>query len=233
MWRRAVALHFFTFHSSLFTCPSRECSAGLAVLRFPWRKPAPPPGTLRWARFLPDEKSGKESPKAGPSPALCPPCGIHPAVLAVPACSSFRPLDGWGHMDGMEVPQNIPASVETCTSIAGALPWCAAVPSDRGPGIRRRERRFSGVRPWKERHHLTEKGALPIDLPGHPCDPTRAWADHSLDAGPASYPREVLRGERPKWLFVHFGQSKWTPSGKRPHRAGKPELGPKRRTIPL
>ena len=25
---------------------------------------------LRWARFLPDEKSGKESPKAGPSPAL-------------------------------------------------------------------------------------------------------------------------------------------------------------------
>ena len=27
-------------------------------------------GALRWARFLPDEKSGKESPKAGPSPAL-------------------------------------------------------------------------------------------------------------------------------------------------------------------
>ena len=68
------------------------------------------------------------------------------------------------------------------------------------------------------------EGALSIDLPGHPCDPTRAWADHSLDAGPAWYPREVLRGERPKWLFVHFGQSKWTPSGKRLHQAGKPEL---------
>ena len=24
--------------------------------------------------------------------------------------------------------------------------------------------------------------------------------------------REVLRGERPKWLFVHFGHSKWTPA---------------------
>ena len=209
MWRRAVALHFFTFHSSLFTCPRRGRSAG--------------------PDFSPMRNRGKNRQRRG----LPPPCGIHPAVLTVPACSSFRPLDGWGHMDGMEVPQNIPASVETCTSIAGALPWWAAVPSDRGPGIRRRERRFSGVRPWKKRHHLTEKGALPIDLPGHPCDPTRAWADHSLDAGPASYPREVLRGERPKWLFVHFGQSKWTPSGKRPHRAGKPELGPKRRTIPL
>ena len=43
---------------------------GLALLRFLRWKPAPPVGTLRWARFLPDEKSGKESPKAGPSPAL-------------------------------------------------------------------------------------------------------------------------------------------------------------------
>ena len=33
--------------------------------------PAPLAGdALRWARFLSDEKSGKESPKAGPSPAL-------------------------------------------------------------------------------------------------------------------------------------------------------------------
>ena len=43
-----------------------------------------------------------------------------------------------------------------------------------------------------------------------------------LDAVPAWYPREVLRGERPKWLFVHFGQSKWTPA-ERPRQAGKPE----------
>ena len=43
---------------------------GFAFRPFLRRKPAPQPGTLRWARFLPDEKSGKESPKAGPSPAL-------------------------------------------------------------------------------------------------------------------------------------------------------------------
>ena len=44
--------------------------------------------------------------------------------------------------------------------------------------------------------------------------------------------REVLRGERPKWLFVPFGQSKGTPSGKRPHQAGKPETGTVRRSTP-
>ena len=40
----------------------------------------------------------------------------------------------------------------------------------------------------------------------------------------SSDPREVLRGERPKWLFAHFGQSKWTPA-ERPCQAGKPESG--------
>ena len=34
-------------------------------------------------------------------------------------------------------------------------------------------------------------------------------------------PREVLRGERPKWLFVHFGQSKWTPAERVSPRQGK------------
>ena len=44
-------------------------------------------GTLRWARFLNDEKSGEESPKAGPSPALWnPPRGTaSPCVLLVSA----------------------------------------------------------------------------------------------------------------------------------------------------
>ena len=56
---------------------------GFALRPFFRWKPAPPPGTLRWARFLPDEKSGKESPKAGPSPALWnPPRGTGcPCVL--------------------------------------------------------------------------------------------------------------------------------------------------------
>ena len=79
------------------------------------------------------------------------------------------------------------------------------------------------VRPWKERHRLTEKGALPIDLPGHPCDPTGTRADDGLDAGTASYPRGVLRGERPKRVLVPFARSKGTPSGQRPHQAGKPK----------
>ncbi len=59
----------------------------MVLLRFSWQKPVSPPGTLRWARFLPDEKSGKESPKAGPSPALWnPPRGTgSPCVLLVSA----------------------------------------------------------------------------------------------------------------------------------------------------
>ena len=79
------------------------------------------------------------------------------------------------------------------------------------------------VRPWEERCRLTEKGARSIDLPDHPCDPTGARADRRTDAGSASYPREVLRGERPKRVLVSFARSKETPSGKRPYQAGKPE----------
>ena len=37
-------------------------------------------------------------------------------------------------------------------------------------------------------------------------------------------PGEVLRGERPKRVLVSFARSKETPSGKRPHQAGK-QLG--------
>ena len=47
----------------------------------------------------------------------------------------------------------------------------------------------TGVRPWKQRHRLTEKEMFSIDLPGHLCDPTRARAGHRIDAGPASYPK--------------------------------------------
>ena len=80
----------------------------------------------------------------------------------------------------------------------------------------------TGVRPWKQRYSLTEKEMLAIDLPGHLCDPTGARAGHRIDAGPASYPRGVLRGERPKRVLVSFARSKETPSGKRPRQAGKP-----------
>ena len=43
------------------------------------------------------------------------------------------------------------------------------------------------------------------------------------------YPREVLRGERPKRVLVPFDRAKGTPSGKRPHQACKPETWEVRR----
>ena len=91
----------------------------------------------------------------------------------------------------------------------------------------------TGVRPWKQGHRLTEKEMRSIDLPGHLCDPTRARAGHRIDAVPASYPREVLRGERPKRVLVSFARPKETPSGKRPRQAGKPEPWVVRRTPPF
>ena len=59
-------------------------------------------GALRWARFLPDEKSGKESPKAGPSPALWnPPRGTgSPCVLLVSALDWFLSHRWRRHSEG-------------------------------------------------------------------------------------------------------------------------------------
>ena len=75
----------------------------------------------------------------------------------------------------------------------------------------------TGVRPWKQGHRLTEKEMRSIDLPGHLCDPTRARAGHRIDAGPASYPREVLRGERPKRFFPPIShRGEMDPSGASP-----------------
>ena len=45
------------------------------------------------------------------------------AVLAVPACSSFRPWTGSCHIDSMEILQKVPTSLTNTTSIARALPW--------------------------------------------------------------------------------------------------------------
>ena len=45
--------------------PLREWGTHI-LLQFPWRRPAPHPGTLRWAPFLRDEKWGKESLRAFP-----------------------------------------------------------------------------------------------------------------------------------------------------------------------
>ena len=46
--------------------------------------------------FSPMRNRGKNRQRRG----LPPPCGIHPAVLGVPASSLFRPLARWSHIDG-------------------------------------------------------------------------------------------------------------------------------------
>ena len=170
------------------------------------------PRWLRWARFLPDEKSGKESPKAGPSPALWnPPRGTgSPCVLLVSALSLVGSHRWHGH--SIEYACSLGSwhffcqgltLVSRCFQLTGAWFPAAGTP-------------HTGVRPWKQGHRLTEKEMRSIDLPGHLCDLTRARAVHRIDAVPASYPREVLRGERPKRVLVSFARSKETPSGASP-----------------
>ena len=61
----------------------RAWGEGLLFSDFSGKDQRPSRGRSAYARFLPDEKSGKESPKAGPSPALWnPPRGTGcPCVL--------------------------------------------------------------------------------------------------------------------------------------------------------
>ena len=113
------------------------------LLRFPRWKPAPQPGTLRWGDFLIGQKVTKDPPKAGPSPALWnPPRGTgRPCVLLFSALDWFLSHRWRRHSMGRAC-----SSVDG-TSTARALPWCATVPSCRGPGSRRRERRLAKVGP--------------------------------------------------------------------------------------
>ena len=57
----------------------------------PWRGEARSAGP----DFSPMRNRGKNRQRRG----LPPPCGIHPAVLGVPAFSLFRPIAWWGHID--------------------------------------------------------------------------------------------------------------------------------------
>ena len=166
-------------------------------------------GTLRWARFLHDEKSGKESPKAGPSPALWNPprgtgCTCVLLVSALGLIGSHRwcgnSTESTYFSDKYYFYRQGLTLVSRCSQLSEARLPAAGTP-------------HTGVRPWKQRHSLTEKEMLSIDLPGHLCDPTGARAEHRIDAVPAPYPRGVLRGERPKRVLVSFARSKETPSG--------------------
>ena len=69
--------------------------------------------------FLAIRNRGKNRQRRG----LPPPCGIHPAVLGAPASSSLRPWSGWGHIDGVELPPDVPAPLCSRASTARAVPW--------------------------------------------------------------------------------------------------------------
>ena len=163
----------------------RAWGEGLLFSDFSGREQRPSRGRSAYARFLPDEKSGKESPKAGPSPALWnPPRGTGCACVLLVSALGLIGSHRWRgtstentyfcgslcfHRQGLTLACN-------CSQLPRAL-----LPAARTP--------HTGVRPWKQRHSLTEKEMRSIDLPGHPCDPTRAWADHRIDAVPAPYPK--------------------------------------------
>ena len=117
-------------HFSLFTLHLPPL--GLPFSDFPGGNQRPRRGRSAGPPFSAMRKRGKNRQRRG----LPPPCGIHPAVRDVPAFSLFRPLARWGHIDGMEILRNVPASLIAGTSIARALPWCATVPSCRKPGSR-------------------------------------------------------------------------------------------------
>ena len=198
--------------------------AGFAALGAPLTSlvetSAPAGDALRWAPFLRDEKWGKESPKAGPSPALWNPprgtgCTCVLLVSALGLIGSHRwcgnSTESTYFSDKYYFYRQGLTLVSRCSQLSEARLPAAETP-------------HTEVRPWKQRHSLTEKEILSIDLPGHLCDPTGARAEHRIDAVPDPYPREVLRGERPKRVLVSFARSKETPSGERlPRRAGRKE----------
>src|SRR5699024_2237411 len=57
----------------------------------------PSRGRSAGPHFSPMRNGGKNRQRRG----LPPPCGIHPAVLGVPASFSFQPLARWGHIEGL------------------------------------------------------------------------------------------------------------------------------------
>ncbi len=190
----------------------------------PWRGEARSAGP----DFSAMRNRGKNRQRRG----LPPPCGIHPAVLGGRAPFSIRPLVRWGHIDGLPV-----------YGLHLLLCWCILLP----PGPYSGETLFPAIggrlpaagtpllqgRPGGGKHPAIGPAAQGSLVWWHKQEPQQgSRAEFRLDAGTASYPREVLRGERPKRVLVSFARSKETPSGKRPHQAGKPDTWMGRRSIP-
>ena len=120
-----------------------QATKGLSLSRLP-AQPCQPGNLLRRVAFSAMRKPPKNRQRRG----LPPPCGIHPAGTRLSLRQGdLRPLARWGHIDGMAILWVVPAPLSACTSTPGALPWCAAVPSGRWPGSRRRERRCTKVGP--------------------------------------------------------------------------------------
>ena len=180
------------------------------------RRPPPLAGTLRWGDFLNGQKVTKDPPKAGPSPALWnPPCGTGCAcVLFVSALvlvgshrwrgtSTERAYSSvWLFFDCQGL-----TLVSRCFQLTGA-------------------RLLLQGRPGGGNHQSVGPAAQSSLVWWQEQEPQQGGrAESRLDAGPAWYPREVLRGERPKRVLVPFDRAKGTPSGERPHQAGKPNAG--------
>ena len=111
---------------------SRLAEEGLSFSDFLGADQRPRRGRSAGPDFSPMRNRGKNRQRRG----LPPPCGIHPAVLGVPASFSFQPLARWGHIDSVEILWVVLTSLYNSTSILRALPWPATVPSCRGPGAK-------------------------------------------------------------------------------------------------
>ncbi len=187
------------------------------------------PGTLRWAPFLSDEKEGKESPKAGPSPALWnPPRGTGCACILLVSALGLERSHRWRRPSTERAYSSVwlffdcqgLTLVSRCFQLTGARLPVAGTPLLQG-------------RPGGGNHQAVGPAAQSSLVWWQQQEPQQGGrAESRLDAGPAWYPREVLRGERPKRVLVPFDRAKGTPSGKRPHQAGKPEPWAVRPTPP-
>ena len=135
--------------------------------------------------FSPMRNRGKNRQRRG----LPPPCGIHPAVLDGVCAVLFSALrlvgsHGW-HGTSTE---NTYFCGSLCFYRQGLTLACNCSQLPRA-WLSAARTPHTGVRPWKQRHRLTEKEMRSIDLPGHLCDPTGARAGHRIDAVPAPYPK--------------------------------------------
>ena len=73
----------------------------------------------RWGSLSAARKEPKTT-QGGASPRLVEPT---PRCWTEGAPFSFRPLAWWGHIEGVEILQNVPTPLTNTTSIARALLW--------------------------------------------------------------------------------------------------------------